>query len=198
MTLMVENIFSLMRKDDPMPNQLECGIRPASCVRELQNMYPGEFPYCTGSKSYYPNKVIDASPPPNVQVMNLEIALEKLSLDEKQQLREFATAFGKSTRQHTIRDKSKEDTGHLPNQISFCTQPREPSSTVPTAYLLGGPNPAENHGPRNHLQYEVLFSAQDGCLLLKMLDAKNNLAFSRSTVKRPTHEDPNGNRTGVC
>ena len=36
-TLMVENLFSLMRKDDPMPRQLEYGIRRASCVRELQN-----------------------------------------------------------------------------------------------------------------------------------------------------------------
>ena len=107
--------------------------------------------------------------------MNLEIALEKLSLDEKQQLREFATAFGKSTRQHTIRDKSKEDTGHLPNQISFCTQPREPGSTVSTAYLPGGPNPAENYGPRNHLQHEVLFSAQE---VLAVKNARRKVQFS--------------------
>ena len=82
----------------------------------------------------------------------------------KQQLREFVNTFGKSTRQHAIRDKSKEDTGHLPNQISFCTQSREPGSEVTTTWLLGGPNPAENHGPCNqqsHLQYEVLFSSQE-------------------------------------
>ena len=90
--------------------------------------------------------------------------MEKLSLDDKQQLREFANTFGKSTRQHTVRDKSKEDTGHLPYQISFCTQPREPGSTVTTASLLGGPNPEENYGPRSqqgHLQYEVVLSAQE-------------------------------------
>lgn len=34
-TPVVENFFSLMRKDDPMPTQLEYGIRRASCVREL-------------------------------------------------------------------------------------------------------------------------------------------------------------------
>ena len=158
-----------------MPNQLEYGIRRASCVRELQNMYPGEFPYYTGSKSYYPDKVIDASPPPNSQVMNLEIALEKLSLDDKQQLREFATTFGKSTRQHTVQDKSKEDSGHLPYQISLCTQPRELGSTVPTACLLGGPNPAENHGPRNHFQYE-LYSAQE-VLAVKRARRKEQFSF---------------------
>ena len=117
-------------------------------------MYRGHFHLYTGLKSYYPDKVIDTSRPPNSQVMNLEKAMEKLSLNDKQQLRAFATTFGKSTRQHTVPDKSREDTGHLPYQISFCTQPREPGSTVPTAYLLGGPNPAENHGSHtcNHLQ----------------------------------------------
>ena len=44
---------------------------------------------------------------------------------------------------------SKEDTGHLPYQILFCIQPREPGSTVTTASLLGEPNPEENNGPRN-------------------------------------------------
>ena len=45
-TLMVENVFSLMRKDDLMPMQLEYGIRRASCVRELQKkMYRGQFHY---------------------------------------------------------------------------------------------------------------------------------------------------------
>jgi len=35
-TLMVENFFSLMRQDDPMPTQLEYGIRRGACVRELE------------------------------------------------------------------------------------------------------------------------------------------------------------------
>ena len=62
-TLMVENFFSLMRKDGPMPTQLEYGILRASCVRELQKkMYHGQFHYYTGLKSYHPNKVMDASP----------------------------------------------------------------------------------------------------------------------------------------
>ena len=41
-TLMVENVFSLMRKDDPMPTKLEYETRRAACVRELQRrMYRG-------------------------------------------------------------------------------------------------------------------------------------------------------------
>ena len=90
--------------------------------------------------------------------------MEKLSLDDKQQFREFAHVSGKSTSQHTVRDKRKEDTGHLPYKISFCTQPREPGSTVTTASLLGGQNPTEYHRPGNqqsHLQYQVLFCAQE-------------------------------------
>ena len=72
-TLMVANFFSLMRKDDPMPTQLEYGTRRAGCVRELQKkMYPGQFHYYTGPKSYYPDKVIDANPPHSSQVLHLE------------------------------------------------------------------------------------------------------------------------------
>ncbi|KAL9958850.1 hypothetical protein ACROYT_G035920, partial [Oculina patagonica] len=149
------------------------------CVRELQKkMYRGQFHYYTGPKSYYPNKVIDACPPPISQVLHLETAMEKLSLEDKQQLREFATTFGKSVRQHTVRDKSKEDTGHLPYQISFCTQQREPGSTVTTASLLGELNPEENNGPRNqqtHVQYEVLFHAQE---VLAVKHARRREQFS--------------------
>ena len=179
--LMVENFFSLMRKDDPMPTQLEYGIRRASCIRELQKkMYRGQFHYYTGPKSYYPNKVIDASPPAISHVLQLETAMEKFSLEDKQQLREFATTFGKRVRQHTVRDNSKEDTGHLPYQISFCIQPRarEPGSTVTTASLLGEPNPEENNGLRNqqtHLQYEVLFYTQE---MLAVKHARRREQFS--------------------
>ena len=133
------------------------------------------------------------------------LALEKLTgvapwgsnggiirLYDKQQLREFANTFGKSTRHHAIRDKSKEDTGHLPNQISFCTQSREPGSEVTTTWLLGGPNPAENHGPCNqqsHLQYEVLFSSQE-VLAVKYTRRREPLSIFLAvyTVKRPTRE----------
>ena len=62
-THMVENIFSLMRKDDPMPKQLEYGTRRATCVRELwKRMCRGLFYYYTGPKSDYPDKVINGSP----------------------------------------------------------------------------------------------------------------------------------------
>ena len=55
-TLMVENFFSLMRKDDLMLTQLEYG----TCARELQKpIYKGNFHYYTGPKSYYPYKVIN-------------------------------------------------------------------------------------------------------------------------------------------
>ena len=48
-TLMVENFFSLMRLGDPMPTQLEYGIRRTACVRELEKrMYSGHFHYFTG------------------------------------------------------------------------------------------------------------------------------------------------------
>jgi len=51
-TLMVENFFSLMRKDDPMSKQLEYGIQRTSCVRELQKkIYRGQFHYYTGLKA---------------------------------------------------------------------------------------------------------------------------------------------------
>ena len=116
-TLMVENFFSLMRKDDPMPTQLEYGIRRASCIRELQKkMYRGQFHFYTGPKSYYPNKVIDGSPPPISHVLQLETAMEKLSLEDKQQLREFATTFGKRVRQHTVRDSTPYGTAHRTGQ----------------------------------------------------------------------------------
>ena len=49
-------------------------------------MHRGQFHYHTGPKSYYPDKEIDASPPPNSHVMKLEIAIEGSSLDDKQQL----------------------------------------------------------------------------------------------------------------
>ena len=107
--------------------------------------------------------------------------MEKLSLEDKQQLREFATTFGKGVRQHTVRDKSKEHTGHmhLPYQISFCIQPREPGSTVTTASLLGEPNPEENNGPCNqqtHLQYEVLFYANEA-LAVKHARRREQFSF---------------------
>ena len=131
-----------MRKDDQMSTQLEYGIRRASCVRELQTMYRGHFHYYTGPRSYYPDKVIDASPPPNLQVQHLEIAMEKLSLDDKHQLREFANTFGKSTRQHTVQDKSK----HWPFTILNIVTAARTRLYCYNRFLAWWTNPAENHG----------------------------------------------------
>ena len=48
-TLMVKNVFSLMRRDDPMPTQLEYGMRRAW---ELQmKMYRGQFHYYKALKA---------------------------------------------------------------------------------------------------------------------------------------------------
>ncbi len=163
-------------------------------------MYHGQFHYYTGPKSYYPNKVIDACPPPISQVLHLETAMEKLSLEDKQQLREFATTFGKSVRQQTVRDKSKEDTGHLPYQISFCTQQWEPGSTVTTASLLGELNPEENNGPHNqqtHLQYEVLFYAQE-VLAVKHARRREQFSFFLVVLLRLTCKETNRNGIGLC
>ncbi|PFX14303.1 hypothetical protein AWC38_SpisGene21552 [Stylophora pistillata] len=114
-TLMVENLFSLMRQEDPMPTQLEYGIRRTTCVRELEKrMYRGHFHYFTGPKSYYPDKVLDSPPPPKPSISLIEDQMEKLSHSDTNELREFASSFEKSVRQHTVRDKSKEDTGQLP------------------------------------------------------------------------------------
>ena len=122
-TLMVENVFSLMRQDDPMPTQLEYGIRRGACVRELEKrMYRGYFHYFTSPDSYYPDKLIDCHPPPKPPISVLEDKLQKLTLNETRELRDFAVSFGKSVRQHTVRDKSKEDTGHLPYPVSFSLQ----------------------------------------------------------------------------
>ena len=127
----------------------------------------------------------NASPPASLQVyiLHLEITMEKLPLDDKQPLREFAVTVGKSaSQQHRTGQKHRLDTaGHLPYQISFCTQPREPGSTVTTASLLGEPNPAENDGPRNQCN-KLIFSTKycsprRRCLLWNMLDAEKNLAF---------------------
>ena len=45
-------------------------------------------------------------------------------------------SFGKSVRQHTVRDKSEEDAGHLPHPVSFSFKQREPGSNVLASTLL--------------------------------------------------------------
>ena len=104
-TLMVENFFSLMRKDDAMPTQLEYGTKRASYVRELQKrMYRGHFHYYAGPKSYYPDKVINCRHPPvnNDMTNEMDHQMEQLTLDDKRQLHEFSSTLGASVRQHTI------------------------------------------------------------------------------------------------
>ena len=82
-TLMVENLFSIMRQDNPMPTQLEYGIRRAACVRELEKrMYRGHFHYFTGPKSYYPDKVMNSAPPPKPPVSLVKDGIARLTIDE--------------------------------------------------------------------------------------------------------------------
>ena len=129
-TLIVENFFSLMRQQDSMPIQLEYGIRRAACIRELgKRMHNGLFHYFTGPKSYYPNKVLNTPPPISQAIIDaVQGDLQNLSLADKKTLRDFAISFGRSVRQHTVRDKSKEETGQLPYPISFSLQQRQDSS----------------------------------------------------------------------
>ena len=106
-TLMVEDFFSLMRKDDPMPTQLEYGTRRATFVRELQKrMYRGHFHYYAGPKSYYPDKVLNCRHPPVNDDLTCEMnhQMERLTLEDKRQLREFSSTFSASIRQHAVRD----------------------------------------------------------------------------------------------
>ena len=80
-------------------------------------MYPGKFPYYTGSKSYYPDKVIDASPPPNSQVMNLEIAI---GINYPWMISDNSASLLLPLER--VRDSTPyKSISHLPYQISFCT-----------------------------------------------------------------------------
>lgn len=151
-----------------MPTQLEYGIRRTACVRELEKrMYSGHFHYFTGPKSYYPDKVMNSSPPPKVPISLIEDGMEKLTLDDVKELKEFAVSFGKSVRQHTVRDKSKEDTGHLPYPVSFSLQQREPGSNVLTSTLLEGQSDTQQMDQEDVLrrqtvlQCDILFKAEE-------------------------------------
>ena len=98
-----------MRKDDPMPTQLEYRTRRAACVRELaKKMYRGQFSYFTGPKSYYSDKLNDAFPPPKADLDQLGQQMAKLSLEDRQELREsVATSYGQSVRQLPFAIKAK-------------------------------------------------------------------------------------------
>ena len=43
-SLMVENVFSLMRKNDAMPTQMSYGTRRATCIRPYKLLYRTEKP----------------------------------------------------------------------------------------------------------------------------------------------------------
>ena len=92
-----------------MPTQLEYGVRRAACIRELEKrMHIGLSHYFTGPKSSYPSKALN-TPPPISQVIIDAVPgdLKNLSLADEKTLRDFPISFGRSVRQHTVRDKSK-------------------------------------------------------------------------------------------
>lgn len=76
-------------------------------------------------------------------------------------------SFGKSVRQHTVRDKSKVDTGHLPYPVSFSLQHREPGSNVLTSTLSEGQSDTQQMDQEDVLcrhtvlQCDILFKAEE-------------------------------------
>ena len=112
-----------------MPTQLEYGTRRVICVRELQkHMYRGHFHYYAGPKSHYPDKVINCRLPPVNDDLTSDHQMERLTSEDKRQPREVSSTFGASVRQHTVRDKSKEETGCLPYAVSLDLQRRDPAT----------------------------------------------------------------------
>ena len=89
--------------------------------------------------------------------------MERLTLEDKRQLREFSSTFGANVRQHTVRDKSKGETGCLPCVVSLDLQRREPGSTVPHTSFLGesASSEATDNPLTVQLQYEVQFATRD-------------------------------------
>lgn len=130
--------------------------------------------YFTGPKSFYPNKVLNTPPPISQAIIDaVQGDLQNLSLADKKTLRDFAISFGRSVRQHTVRDKSKEETGQLPYPISFSLQQRQDSSyDVITEELAGG------HSQDNPvIQCGILFK-QNETIALKHGRKKRNGDFS--------------------
>lgn len=89
--------------------------------------------------------------------------MEWLTLADKRRLREFSSTFGARIRQHTVRDKSKEETGCLPYAVSLDLKRTEPGSTMPhTSFLGESPSSEAIDNPLTvQLQYEVLFATRD-------------------------------------
>ena len=123
-------------------------------------MYRGQVSYFTaGPKKYYPEKVIDACPPTNIEEVQQEFA--KLYLVDTKELRKFTASYGQSVRQHTVRDKIKENTGCLPGAVSFNEEAREPGSpfSISTLSTLIG-EPARQR-QEDHPAYSVYFAVDD-------------------------------------
>ena len=106
--------------------------------------------------------------------------MERLTLEDKRQLREFSSTFGASVRQHTVRDKSKEETGCLPFAVSLDVQRRELGFRVPHPSFLG--ESASSEATDNplltvQLQYEVLFVTRD-VVAVKQARRREQFSFS--------------------
>ena len=82
-------------------------------------------------------------------------------LEDKKQLRKFTASYGQSVRQHTIRDKSKENTGCFPYAVSFNEEAREPGSpfSISTLSTLIG-KPARQR-QEEHPACSVYFAVDD-------------------------------------
>ena len=106
-TLMVDNFFTLTRQDYATPTQLQHDILRASCVRSLRR---GCIEVISVTSL--------APPPPNPPVSLVEDGIARTTLFETIEMRDFATSLGRSIRQHSVRDKSKEDTSHLPYNLA--------------------------------------------------------------------------------
>ena len=94
---------------------------------------------------------MDSSPPPKPPVTLIEEGIAKMTLEETREMRDFATSLRRSVRHHSVREKSKEDTGHLPYAITFSFQEREPSSKIETTALMEG---QKMEGQNDALQQE--------------------------------------------
>ena len=89
-------------------------------LRNGKKLYDGHFHYFTGPKSYYPGKVIHGSPPPfNRKQRTLERNDPNISAQDKKDLYEFANQYGRSVRQKTVREKTREECRSLPRSLSF-------------------------------------------------------------------------------
>ena len=93
----------------------------------------------------------------------IEEGIAKMTLEETREMRDFATYLGRSVRHHSVRDESKEDTGHLPYAITFSFQEREPSSKIETTALMEGQNDAQQQERElpSLLQCEVYFKSKE-------------------------------------